>query len=273
MRLAEKVAGLDSSRRLIVAEKVKVESISRDLESVAAQQQDETLSGDKRARLEKKEDNLLKWQSMILNVLEGLYNDASKLKQEIEELDRDLTAMRATPLAAALSRLGIARSPSASRVAVSDKIFEPTPAEGFFGKPDVAQECEQLWADIKTYVLDHHHQDGHTDDAKLSKEEQAARRFLLFILGSPGRGKTLLLREALRFYWSKCSQKTGDERLMELSPFIVSFNGLLTINPVDARLVKITGEASILLFTQLVFCAQAELGDQPSQSFVSFLIE
>lgn len=88
MRLAEKVAGLDSSRRIIVAEEVMVESISRDLESIAAQQQDDTLSGDKRARLEKKEDNLLKWQSMILNVLEGLYNDASKLKQEIKELDR-----------------------------------------------------------------------------------------------------------------------------------------------------------------------------------------
>lgn len=80
--------------------------------------------------------------------------------------------MRASPLAAALSRMGIGRSPSASRVAVSDMVFEPTPAEGFFGKPVVEKECEQLWAGIKNYVLDHHLQPGHTDDAKLSKKDR-----------------------------------------------------------------------------------------------------
>eukprot|EP00170_Pyropia_yezoensis_P001089 contig_4993_g1093 len=271
MQLEKKVAQQRSTERRIDAERSELQSVMQDLAAVNVELQDKIITADERARLVDREELLSRSWRMILNVLDKLYKDVAKLEQEIEELQKDIAAMRASPLAAALSRMGIVRSPSASRVAVSDMVFEPTPAKGFFGKPVVEKECEQLWADIKNYVLDHHLQPGHTDDAKLSKEEQAARRFLLYILGSPGRGKTLYLREALRFYWSRCLGETRDERLLELSPFIVSFNGLLTINSADARLVKLTGQASILLYTRLIFCAQAELGDKPSQSFQSFL--
>lgn len=91
----------------------------------------------------------------------------------------------------------------------------------------------------------------------------------MYILASPGRDKTLCLREALRYFYSERSREDIPE-LGKLVVMCVSFIGYLEPTPADLDAVKATRDLRILLYTRLIFCAMAEFGAQPDVNFGAF---
>lgn len=88
MQLEKKVAQLRSTERRIDAQELKEQRVDDKLDAVKVELRDKTITADERASLLNEKSFLSRRSRMILNVLEMLYKDVAKLKQEIEELQK-----------------------------------------------------------------------------------------------------------------------------------------------------------------------------------------
>lgn len=215
-----------------------------------------------RMRLEEEREDLLRlkratWviQKRIATDVERFDLQRSRLEAEINDL------LRASPLDAALRRLNMVRSSAASLVDISDKVYQPHPVRTF-GQVAVEEECVALWERVVREVVSWPEESTTDGNSK-------QRRPIMYILASPGRGKTLYLREALRFYYSDgASERVSD--LNKLAVLCVSFSGYFETTPEDEDTVQSTQEPRIMLYTRIMFAAWAELGGKPDVNFRAF---
>eukprot|EP00170_Pyropia_yezoensis_P003348 contig_13930_g3355 len=203
----------------------------------------------------------------LRDMYEGWAAEVEQLKLQRARLTADIedvVVLRGAPLVSVLRRLNLMRSAAASLVGVSDQLYQPHPTNTF-GRVALADECIELWEGVVRYVVN-------WDRFKSTQEDKELRRGISYILASPGRGKTLYLREAMRYYYSNRWRKAQPE-LDQLVVMCVSFNGYVEPTPADLKAVQQTKDPRVMLYTRLVLCQLAEFGDRPDSLFRDFAAE
>lgn len=223
--------------------------------------------GGSRHRIEEERKELVELMPGLRDMYEGWAAEVEQLKLQRARLTADIedvVVLRGAPLVSVLRRLNLMRSAAASLVGVSDQLYQPHPTNTF-GRVALADECIELWEGVVRYVVN-------WDRFKSTQEDKELRRGISYILASPGRGKTLYLREAMRYYYSNRWRKAQPE-LDQLVVMCVSFNGYVEPTPADLKAVQQTKDPRVMLYTRLVLCQLAEFGDRPDSLFRDFAAE
>lgn len=213
-------------------------------------------------RLEEEREDLLRLKQATWAIQKRIASDVERLELQRSRLEAEVNdLLGSSPLDAALRRLNMVRSTAASLVDISDKVYQPHPVRTF-GQVAVEEECVALCDRVVREVVS-------WPEGSTTVDSVQQRRPILYILASPGRGKTLYLREALRFSYSDgASERISD--LSKLAVLCVSFNGYFETTPEDEETVKSTQDPRIMLYTRIMFAALGELGGKPDVNFRRF---